>query len=48
MAKKILSFFKNDAVLTASLFLALFSCFLVPPNLGYLCYPDYNTLILLF
>ena len=48
MAKKILSFFKNDAVLTASLFLALFSCFLVPPDLGYLRYPDYNTLILLF
>ncbi len=48
MANKIFSFFKNDAVLTASMFLALFSCFLVPPGPRYAQYPDYNTLILLF
>lgn len=46
--KKLLLFFKNDVVLTAALILAIISCFIVPPNTGYLDYIDFNTLIMLF
>lgn len=48
MPKRILSLLKGDAVLAASLCLALFSCFLVPPGPRYVEYLDFNTLILLF
>ena len=46
--KKILYFFKNDIVLTAALILAVVSCFIIPPNAGYMDYIDFNTLIMLF
>lgn len=46
--KKILYFFKNDIVLTAALVLAVLSCFIIPPNAGYVDYIDFNTLIMLF
>ena len=48
MPKRILSLLKGDAVLAASLCLALFSCFLVPPGPRYVEYLNFNTLILLF
>lgn len=48
MGKKVLRFFKSDIVLTISLILAAVSCVMVPPNIQYLEYVDYHTLILLF
>lgn len=48
MKEKIIHFFKGDIVLTVSVFLALCSCVVVPPGVGYLDYIDFQTLILLF
>lgn len=48
MGKKILYFFRSDIVLTISLILAAASCVMIPPNIQYLEYVDYHTLILLF
>ena len=45
--KRILSCFRRDAVLTASLVLAALSCLVTPPGPDYLAYIDYNTLIIL-
>lgn len=45
---KIIRFFKKDVVLSISLLLAAASCFVVPPNAGYVDYIDFHTLILLF
>ncbi len=47
MLQKIVVFFKNDIVLTAAMFLAVLSCFIIPPDRAYLGYIDFNTLILL-
>lgn len=48
MANKVLVILKNDIVLTVSMILAIISCIAVPPNLEYINYIDYHTLILLF
>ena len=48
MVQKIIRSFKNDVVLTASLCLAAVSCFIIPPNAGYIDYIDFHTLITLF
>ncbi len=45
--KKILTFFRHDAVCTASLFLAAVSAFFVPPLAAYFSYIDYRVLALL-
>ena len=45
--KKIISFFKKEAVLCISGILAVISCFFVPPSLAYLDYIDLRVLILL-
>ena len=39
---------KNETVFCASLLLAALSCLAVRPDMGYLSYPDYRTLSLLF
>lgn len=41
-------FSKRHAVLTVSFILAVLSCFITPPNPGYLKYIDYRTICLLF
>lgn len=46
--KKMLAWIKQETVLSAAFVLALVSCFFVPPDRGYLAYPDYRTLALLF
>lgn len=48
LGKRILGWFRRDAVLTISLCLAVLSCLIEPPGLGYLSYIDFNTLITLF
>lgn len=48
IAGKILHFLKKDVVLTASLILAVLSCFLNPPGKEYAGFIDFHTLILLF
>ena len=48
MGKRILGWFRRDAVLTISLCLAVLSCLIEPPGLGYLNYIDFDTLITLF
>ncbi len=45
--KKILTFLKHDAVLTASLLLAIISAFFVPPSARYVSYIDWRVLALL-
>ena len=45
---KLRTFFKREAVLTIAAILAVYSCFLIPPDKGYLVYIDEHTLILLF
>ncbi len=45
--KKILAFFKHDAVLSASLLLAVVSAFFVPPSIGYFSHIDWRVLALL-
>lgn len=46
--KKLLTFVKTEPVLSASAALALISCFLVPPDRGYVSYINYDTVIILF
>lgn len=48
LGKRILGWFRRDAVLTISLCLAVLSCLIEPPGLGYLNYIDFDTLITLF
>ena len=48
MGKRVLSMFRRDVVLTASLCLAGVSCLIVPPSPVYLGYIDDQTLIVLF
>ena len=47
MKEKIIKSIRGDIVLTVSVCLAVFSCIVVPPNIGYLDYIDFRTLILL-
>lgn len=46
--KKVLSFFKGNAVLTISLAAAVISAFFVPPSMDYIGYVDFPVIILLF
>lgn len=46
--RKMIAWMKQEAVLTISFLLALVSSFIVRPDAGYLAYPDYRTLALLF
>lgn len=46
--KKIIGFFKGNAVLTISLAAAVISAFIVPPNKDYIGYVDVPVIILLF
>ncbi len=46
--KKIIGFFKGNAVLTISLAAAVISAFLVPPSKAYIGYVDFPVIILLF
>lgn len=48
MWKKLCGFLKQEIVLTISAVLAVASCFLVPPDAGYLEYLNADTLIVLF
>ena len=48
MGRRILDMLRGDVVLTASLVLAVLSCFLVPPGPAYMGYIDFDTLIVLF
>lgn len=41
-------FFKREIVFSISLILAIISCFFVPPNINYLNYINWDTIILLF
>ena len=45
---KSLDFFKNEIVFFISLILAIVSCFFVQPNVNYLDYINWDTIILLF
>ena len=45
---KIFDFFKNEIVFSISLILAIVSCFFVQPNVNYLSYINWDTIILLF
>lgn len=45
---KLKKLIKNETVFCAAFVLAALSCFAVPPDSGYLAYPDYRTLSLLF
>ncbi len=45
---KIISFIKRETVLSAALFLAVISAFIVPPGAEYLAYIDFRTLAVLF
>ena len=44
----IINFFKNETVFSISLILAILSCFFVKPNVNYLNYINWDTIILLF
>lgn len=46
--RKMIAWMKQEAVLTIAFLLALVSSFIVRPDAGYLAYPDYRTLALLF
>ncbi len=48
MIQKTMKFLKSDIVFTLSMVIAALSCLITPPNIKYLDYIDYNTLILLF
>lgn len=48
LTKKCISFYKKETVLCISVFLALLSCFFVPPSIAYFSYIDWDTLALLF
>lgn len=45
---KLLSFLKTETILVVAFVLAVISCFLVPPDMGYTQYIDTHTLALLF
>ena len=45
---KTFDFFKNEIVFSISLILAIISCFFVQPNVNYLNYINWDTIILLF
>ena len=45
---KTFDFFKNEIVFSISLILAIVSCFFVQPNINYLNYINWDTIILLF
>ena len=45
---KTFDFFKNEIVFSISLILAIVSCFFVHPNVNYLSYINWDTIILLF
>ncbi len=47
-ANRIAAFFKKETVLCIAAVLAVASMFFVPPDRGYLSYPDYRVLALLF
>lgn len=47
-ARQCLAFVKKEAVLCAAVVLALVSCLLVPPDMAYAAYIDWDTLALLF
>ena len=44
---KLIDFFKREIIFSISLILAIISCFFVPPNIGYLNYINWDTIILL-
>lgn len=46
--EKIRAILARDSVLVISIFVALVSCLLVPPDAGYATYIDWHTLVLLF
>lgn len=46
--KKIVSFMKQETVLSVALFLAIMSTVIVPPDVRYLDYIDFRTLAILF
>ena len=46
--KKIISFMKQETVLSVALFLAVISTFIIPPDAEYLDYIDFRTLAILF
>lgn len=48
MKEKIVGFVQREIVLVIAAFLAVFSCFFVPPDSKYISYIDWRTLILLF
>ena len=45
---KLIDFFRNETVFSISLILAIISCFFVTPNITYLDYINWDTIILLF
>ena len=45
---KLIDFFRNETVFSISLILAVISCFFVTPNITYLDYINWDTIILLF
>lgn len=48
MKTNVIGFFQRETVFCVSLILAFLSALVVPPDGGYLAYPDYRTLALLF
>ena len=48
MIQKIKAAFRQDTILTVSLFLASLSCLIIHPDSQYIHYIDFNTMILLF
>ena len=48
MGRRIVSFFKEETVLCVSAALAIVSCFLVPPDVGYADYINWDTIVVLF
>ena len=45
---RLIEFFRNETVFSISLILAVISCFFVTPNITYLDYINWDTIILLF
>ena len=45
---RLIDFFRNETVFSISLILAVISCFFVTPNIIYLDYINWDTIILLF
>ena len=44
---ELIDFFKREIIFSISVILAIISCFFVPPNIGYLDYINWDTIILL-